>query len=115
MELCVCAHLTGRDVKIVRPWLIYVIEVAPDAVVSLTSSMPQDTNNVDVNADDDQLRSRHARRRLGKTGTKTWTRTRPQRTYPMPMTPMARGLSMSHESALRTRPASDTTTGSTSR
>jgi hypothetical protein len=38
--------------------------------------------------------------------------------YPMPMMPMtptARGLSTSRESALCTRPASDTTTGSTSR
>jgi hypothetical protein len=105
MELCVCTHLTGCDVKIVQPWLVYVIEAVPDAVVSLTSSVLQDTDNVDANTDNGQPRSRRTRRRLGKPGTKTWTRTRPRRTYPTyptPMMPTARGLSTSRESALRT-------------
>jgi hypothetical protein len=73
MELCVCAHLTGRNVKIVQPELVYIIEAALDAVVSLTSSVPQDTDDADANTDDDQPRSRRARRQLGKTRTKTWT------------------------------------------
>jgi hypothetical protein len=71
MELCVCTHLTGRNVKIVQPWLVYVIKAVPDAVVFLMSSMPQDTDDVDANADNDQPHSHCARRRLGKTGTKT--------------------------------------------
>jgi hypothetical protein len=120
MELRVCAHLTGHDVKIVQPELVYIIEAAPDAVVPLTSSVPQDTDDADANADDDQPRSRRARWQLGKTGTKTWTRIRPRRTYPTDpttttTTPTARSPSTSRESALRTRPASDITTGSTSR
>jgi hypothetical protein len=117
MELRVCTHLTGRDVKIIQPELVYIIEAVPDAVVFLTSSVPQDTNNADANANDDQPRSCRARRQLGKTGTKTWTRTRPRRMYPMDpttTTPTARSPSTSHESALCTRPASDITTGSTS-
>jgi hypothetical protein len=119
MELRVCMHLTSRDVKIVQPELVYIIEAAPDAVVPLTSSVPQDTDDADVNANDDQPRSRRACWRLGKTGTKTWTRIRPRRTYPTDptttTTPTARSLSTSRESALHTRPASDITTGSTSR
>jgi hypothetical protein len=39
MELRICAHLTGRDVKVVQPGLVYVIKAAPDAAMSLTSSV----------------------------------------------------------------------------
>jgi hypothetical protein len=53
MQLRFCAHLTGRNVKVVQPGLVYVIKVALDAVVSFTSSVPQGTDDVDVNADED--------------------------------------------------------------
>jgi hypothetical protein len=118
MELRVCTHLTSRSIKIIQPELVYIIEAVPDTVMSLTSSVLQDTDNADANADDDQPRSRRARRRLGKTRTKTWTRIRPRCMYPtdpMTTTPTARSPSTSRESALRTQPASDITARSTSR
>jgi OTU domain-containing protein 3 len=67
MELSAFAHLTGRDVKVVQPGLVYVIEAAPDVVVPPTAPAPQDVDeDADADADDDQPRSRRARRRAGK-------------------------------------------------
>jgi hypothetical protein len=88
MELRICAPLTGRDVKVIQPGLVYVMEALPDTIMSLMSSVPQDMDDADANIDDDQPRFRRARRRLGKIGTRT--RTRPRRTYPTyPTTAMA--------------------------
>jgi hypothetical protein len=66
MELHVCQHLPAAMSR-----LVYVIEAVPNAIISLTSSsVPQDTDDADANADDNC----RAHWQLGKTGTRMSTR-----------------------------------------
>ncbi|EIN05764.1 cysteine proteinase [Punctularia strigosozonata HHB-11173 SS5] len=65
MELSAFAHMTGRNVKVVQPGLVYVIEAAPDAAPPPPAADDEDD---DDGLDPDELPtlSRRARRRAGK-------------------------------------------------
>jgi OTU domain-containing protein 3 len=62
MELSAFAHMTGRDVKVIQPGLVYVIEHSAfaDADDPTSSATPAPSQPTDV--DESQLDSRQVRR-----------------------------------------------------